>query len=139
MKIGFTGTREGMTEPQFKAFEELFFLLNPVALLHGCCLGADKQAHDLAYPTVRVEAFPPVDKFLAFNPIGASTVHPEDKFLDRNKKIVDNSTILIATPRDFNEELRSGTWSTIRYAKNLGKGIYIIYPDGRIEEIEATK
>jgi hypothetical protein len=37
--------------------------------------------------------------------------------LVRNRNIVDACTILTAAPRSTAEELRSGTWSTVRYAR----------------------
>lgn len=42
----------------------------------------------------------------------------EKPYLQRNLDIIKNSSILIACPVNKNkEELRSGTWSTIRRAK----------------------
>jgi hypothetical protein len=49
-------------------------------------------------------------------------------YLDRNRDIVDNCDLLIATPKETTEVLRSGTWSTVRYAKKIGKPIVIIEP-----------
>jgi hypothetical protein len=50
--------------------------------------------------------------------------------LDRNKMMVDDCEALIATPRLMVEELRSGTWSTIRYARKCRKPVHIVWPDG---------
>jgi hypothetical protein len=52
-------------------------------------------------------------------------------YLERNKKMVDNSELLLALPIGV-ETLRSGTWSTVRYARKLGKPIVIIWPTGSI-------
>ena len=44
----------------------------------------------------------------------------EKSYLHRNIDIIKNSSLLIACPVDKNkEELRSGTWSTIRQARKL--------------------
>lgn len=51
----------------------------------------------------------------------------------RNHDIVDATEWLIATPKKF-EEIRSGTWATVRYAKKVKKPVTIIWPDGSIEE-----
>ena len=52
---------------------------------------------------------------------------PRD-YLDRNKDIVNNCDLLIAAPKENTEVLRSGTWSTVRYAKQLGVTVVIIEP-----------
>lgn len=54
---------------------------------------------------------------------------PED-LLARNRDIVDETEILIACPGHMHEELRSGTWSTIRYAVKIQRPHIIIWPDG---------
>jgi hypothetical protein len=60
----------------------------------------------------------------AFNE--ADVLMEEKPYLERNLNIVKNSSILIACPIDKNkEELRSGTWSTIRQAKKAKIPIYI--------------
>jgi hypothetical protein len=46
-------------------------------------------------------------------------------FLDRNKDIVNSCDILIACPENDIEVLRSGTWSTIRYAKKINKPVLL--------------
>jgi len=43
---------------------------------------------------------------------------------------VDETEWLWAIPGEFKEVLRSGTWSTIRYARKKGKKVLIIWPDG---------
>ena len=42
--------------------------------------------------------------------------------------------MLIACPASADEELRSGTWATIRYARRKLKRIYLILPDGTVQE-----
>lgn len=41
---------------------------------------------------------------------------------------------MIATPSSKEEELRSGTWSTVRYARKLRRPVTLIYPDGSVVE-----
>ena len=44
-------------------------------------------------------------------------------YLERNKNIVNAVDFIIAAP-DGPEKVRSGTWSTVRYAKKVGtKGV----------------
>lgn len=63
----------------------------------------------------------------AFNQ--SDSILPVKAYLDRIKDIVDMSDILIATPESVKEVLRSGTWSTVRYAKRAGKEVIICNPD----------
>jgi predicted Rossmann fold nucleotide-binding protein DprA/Smf involved in DNA uptake len=44
---------------------------------------------------------------------------------------VNETGVLVAMP-DGPEELRSGTWATVRYARKQGKDGRIIYPDGLV-------
>jgi hypothetical protein len=54
----------------------------------------------------------------------------EDKdFLERNRDIVDRVEILIAAP-EGPEVQRSGTWSTVRYARGKVIPIYLLRPKG---------
>jgi len=50
--------------------------------------------------------------------------------LTRNHDIVDCTELLIACPKSMKEELRSGTWATVRYARKLERPVIIIYPNG---------
>jgi hypothetical protein len=42
---------------------------------------------------------------------------------------VDQTEVLIATPRGFKEELRSGTWACVRYPRKAGRPMHIVRPD----------
>ena len=45
----------------------------------------------------------------------------------------DETDMLVACPKGP-EEVRSGTWSTVRFARKRGKRIVIIMPDGTVTE-----
>jgi hypothetical protein len=47
MKIGFTGTRKGMSQHQKEQFVLKMFELDPSEFRHGDCEGADAEAHDI--------------------------------------------------------------------------------------------
>lgn len=139
MKIGFTGTRNGMTEAQKNAFEDylisLCFGKSGDEFHHGDCVGADEQSQEIA------EIYGGADNFLHIHPCNlkeqrancvGDIVYDELPPLERNKIIVDSCDILVAAPKGFEEELRSGTWSTIRYARKIGRQIVIILPDGSL-------
>ena len=134
VSVGFTGTRHGMTEKQKSSFRELIGKLRPCRFSHGDCIGADSDAHDIVRETLKdcyISLFPPIysDK-RAFKE--ADFTFEKDEYLARNRKIVDNSAIMVAAPGENTEQLRSGTWSTVRYARKKNRNIRIIYPDGRI-------
>jgi hypothetical protein len=57
---------------------------------------------------------------------------PTKPYLDRNKYIVRDIVSLIATPAEAEEQLRSGIWSTVRFARKQGKPVVLILPDGEI-------
>ena len=54
----------------------------------------------------------------------------EKEYLVRNHNIVDSTDMLIGCPKEMQEQLRSGTLATIRYAKKKNKKIIIIFPNG---------
>ena len=49
-------------------------------------------------------------------------------YLERNRSIVDACNVMIATPKEMEHTLRSGTWATVRYAWQKKKNIIIIPP-----------
>lgn len=143
MDIGFTGTQRGMTEAQA---EEVWGTLMVMSLIipqgqlnahHGLCIGADYSFHvmcrGLAIPII---GHPPINKSkeAKFNLLEFAYLWDDKEYLDRNTDIVNCSTSLIATPGEMEEQLRSGTWSTIRKAKRKGIRGTIIFPDGSSEE-----
>lgn len=144
IQIGFTGTQSGMTTAQKQTIIKLFQALcwgkrglcepggfEPGELHFGDCIGADKELYtmSLALPNVkRIGHIPDNNSKRAFCKYDEE--RPPKPYLDRNHDIVDESEILIATPKEYKEQLRSGTWATIRYAQKRGIKIVTIYPDG---------
>ena len=59
-------------------------------------------------------------------------IRPAKPPLDRNHDIVERCDLLIATPHTVEEQLRSGTWATIRYARKVHRPHYIIRPCGQL-------
>ena len=119
--IGFTGTQKGMTEAQIKRVGHLLVLHSGV-VHHGDCTGADAQCHDLALMTGHaVEIHPPTNERARAWKKGAAHMHPAKPYLVRNHDIVDAVQMLIATPKTATEELRSGTWATVRYARTQAR------------------
>ena len=121
MILGVTGSR--IARPQ-KTLERLYAFLNDnqvTELHHGDCIGWDQQCHDIcAAHGIKTVAHPPNDQRYRAG-CAADVILPEKPYLERNKDIVRASGFLIAAP-DGPERLRSGTWSTVRYAKNVNVG-----------------
>lgn len=139
MKIGFTGTRDGMTEEQIKVLLKcVMFDTQITEAHHGMCVGADVQFHDIIRkidPNGFIKIIGhPASNFRHYKPMtGRLDVVREAKpSLRRNHDIVDECDILIATPKSEKEWLRSGTWSTVRYAHKINRDVVIINPDGGI-------
>ena len=133
IKIGFTGNRYGLRPDQKTQIEALLDKYENITVSHGDCLGSDTDFHSLctdykkAHPdkTITIHIYPPDNQRLrGFNK--GDVVMKERPYLERNMDIIKNCSLLIACPVDKNkEELRSGTWSTIRQAKKLKLTTYI--------------
>jgi len=137
MHVGFTGTRRGMTELQWRAFREILRNGFWHSFHHGDCVGADDEAATLVYehksPLTKVIRHPPLAGTLRANNHCYHETRPEKPYLERNRAIVNETMRLIAAVSGP-EEIRSGSWSTVRYARKLGRQITIIYPDGSVVE-----
>jgi hypothetical protein len=132
--IGFTGTQKGMTEAQKKTLRGL---LDGGAgeLHHGDCIGADAEAHDIADECgYAIILHPPTNySKRAWCEAPKHMMRPEKPYLDRNRDIVRETASLIAAPAEPEEQLRSGTWSTVRFARKAGKPVFVILPDGTVQ------
>jgi hypothetical protein len=136
LSIGFTGTQEGMTSEQKQAVIKMLTQLKEEIseVHHGDCLGADADFHRIAIGlNLPVILHPPIKPDKRAYCSDWVEARPKKDYLVRNKDIVDDSDVLIATPRHPKEELRSGTWATVRYAKRIKKRVVIILPDGKIQ------
>lgn len=137
MRVGFTGTREGCTPAQGGALARYVRDNAATEFHHGACRGADAEAvtHFKAHhPNARVVAYPCDLNMTHRGALAASTEsRPEKPPLERNRDIVNAADVLFACPKGP-EERRSGTWSTIRYARRCLKPVVIFWPDGTITE-----
>lgn len=139
MRIGFTGTRNGMTDRQKRQLKEgiIFYQYSEgnFEFHHGGCIGSDEEAHDLAYNmNVKIVIHPPIDdKYAMEYEIYRDKnldveILPAKDYLDRNHDIVDACDLIIAAVETREEQLRSGTWATIRYARKHNKRLVILEP-----------
>jgi hypothetical protein len=145
MIVGFTGTRDPITEEQR---EWLHFTLDNLQVdeaHHGACVGADLEFHSAC---VRrhfvIKVHPPIKtKFLAVECLTKRpgvTVLPAKEYFPRNRDIAGVCDGLIALPKHLTRPLSEmhwgGTWYTVDYAQRLFKPVIICYPDQRIEKLE---
>lgn len=129
---GFTGTQKGMTDAQKAKLAYELSIFRPREFHHGDCVGADSEAHDIVrriLPDCKIVIHPPTDSKKRAYKKGDVILDPLP-YLERNHRIVEMTRCLVACPAESNEVLRSGTWSTIRYAGRKNKTQYIILPDG---------
>jgi len=109
---------------------EIVKIMEPTEVHHGCCEGADQQIGVIARDMrIRVIAHPPLDESkMAFCP--SDEQRPPKAYMARNQDIVDECDVLMAAPKGMKEELRSGTWATVRRARKSERRIVIVWPDG---------
>lgn len=131
MRLGFTGTRKGMTVAQRFVFADILKATASGELHHGDCLGADAGAHSIACDLGwDIIIHPPKNNKARAFCRPAKVIAPPDDFIVRNHHIVDDTEMLVAAPGSECEDLRSGTWATVRYARKLRRPIAIIWPSG---------
>lgn len=129
IKVGFTGTQKGMTEHQKTELIELLEEFpTGTEFHHGDCVGADRQANDIAFTYRLILVIHPPSKNTKRAFCMGHRSEPPKPYLVRNKNIVSECDILIAAPGEYQEQKRSGTWYTIRKAKEAHKDIRILYP-----------
>lgn len=120
-RVGVTATRHPLVPEQFEWLSRrLGDLYVPGAELHhGDCVNGDAQAHTVGHALgYRIFVHPPLQTRWRAYTVGDVTLEPRD-FIVRNRAIVDLSSVLLAVP-DGPEIIRSGTWSTVRYARRVG-------------------
>jgi len=136
MIVGFTGTRQGMTEHQREQIHELLRTGGVSEAHHGDCVGADADFHELCVGLgIFVVIHPPINpKQRAYCKLAShrrgSTELPRE-YLQRNRDIVAQSDLLIGCPSESEEpapQRGQGTWSTIRWARRFGHDVRVVWP-----------
>lgn len=158
MILTFTGTRRGTTPAQLLAAFNLVVLYAPERFLHGGAPGADAEIDDLVAPwywergsgekrlLAAIFGTPPIGVYPAEVDRHAhwmiraeyaairEVYEPQDP-LRRNRIMARLCHRLVACPAEqIGESLRSGTWATVRYAREAGKPVTIVRPDGKMED-----
>ena len=137
MVIGFTGTRNGMTNEQISQVCRIlhsFRASDECEGLHGDCIGADAD-FDAACAALQI---PTQCRPCTFENLRARCTDAISKPMapmDRNRAIVADADVMIACPPNYTPIKRgSGTWATIGFAKRAGKRLIVVYPDGRVDD-----
>lgn len=134
MILGFSGSRAGMANLQIgSVLDVLWDLPSKITELHhGDAIGADHQMHLIIrehFSSVIITAHPcNIASQRAY--CGADKWEGPLPPLERNSNIVAACAVLLATPAEAEEVMRSGTWATVRRARKAGKPIVIVLPDG---------
>lgn len=142
MIIGFTGTSSGMTEEQLVAVEDLVskliepFDLSWVSAVHGDCVGADEDFDKIVEPKgIRRLIYPCTYEGMRAFCKDAHFVAEPKRPMQRNRDIVARAHVMIATPPNYVKIKRgSGTWATIGFTRRAKKPLYIVFPNGKIQE-----
>lgn len=140
MIVGITGTRRLLTIHQVTWLHDQMKYAH--ASHHGACMGADSISHTLALRReIPITVHPPVDLRYAdlstLVNLPGVTVLDKKPYLERNRDIANACEVLLALP-DGPERVRSGTWSTIRYARKIGRRGWICFPDGSIKSLASV-
>lgn len=117
MKIGFTGTRKGMSRSQVEQLQNVLDWFGITYGLghefhHGDAIGADSEAKAVARDRFDTDLVIP-------HPAGNDP-------LARNREIVALCDVLVAAPYTDVEERRGGTWHTVRRARDAGKPVVML-------------
>lgn len=132
--VGFTGTRNGMSDRQKEHLRK--FLENFASEFHhGDCVGADEEAHLIALEVKipKIVIHPPAQRVLAAG-CTFKYGHAESQvvllspapYIVRNHNIVEATQGLVAAPQTMQEQVRSGTWATVRHARKMHKFVHIL-------------
>ena len=132
-KISIITSRFDITKRQLDGFRDFLSSFNKET--HSVILGGDDADYDVYLSLLaqgfKVKIYPHsgnqngLDKYN-----GAEVVALSLPLRDRNKKMIDDCTILIGIPQTFNEFEDSPAWKTIRYAMSIDREVYVISPNG---------
>jgi hypothetical protein len=139
--LGVTGSRHGLTQAQMTTVTRLlrqyaapWGVFGTLELHHGDCAGVDVQvasiAAGLGYRTV---SHPPTNESWRGWHV-SDEIRPPRDYLARDRTIVHECELLIACPSTHWPQARSGTWYTIRYARQVRRPLLLVSPTGEVIE-----
>jgi hypothetical protein len=123
-----------MTPAQQAALRDLIRNTHMSALIHGGCHGADRQAHTIWENEHRtapsIYAGDMTQWLFSKKHFPRSPLRLYESYTLRNMAIVGDSDWLVAAPATPYELIRSGTWQTLRIARQRRLHTILIVPDG---------
>lgn len=123
-----------MTDAQRVAVAAILDEVGVTVAHHGDCIGADAEFHDLARARsgslIVIHPGPATDADHA-GKTGDERREPMNH-MKRNKTIVTESTVVIATPFEDVEQEFGGTWKTIGMARKAKRPLAIVMRDGTV-------
>lgn len=127
MRVGVTATRNGATGRQLSILRAHLISIGATEMHHGDCIGGDADAHMVGrLLDLRIVGHLPERDHARAHCDFDETREPLP-YLERNRNIIRDTELLIAMP-EGPERLRSGTWSTVRWARRLGLNRLVIMP-----------
>lgn len=139
MIVAFTGTRFALTLKQTRALKSLLDQLGlneQDTVLHGCCTGADTEFHKMCREKkVRIIGYPAYTEQEKLADECDSRHGISYDPLVRNRQMVNGADLVIGAPNTMKDQIRSGTWMTLRHCKKRRKNHHIVYPDGQVESL----
>lgn len=134
--LAFTGTRYGMTRIQVHILRAALYWIEDqygtdVNARHGGCIGSDITFHAACVSrNWAVDVFPStIPNTQGDYKFGDRLhIHKPAPPLQRNTTIIRSANMVIATPNEDYERLRSGTWSTIRKVRTAQLPLLLILP-----------
>lgn len=133
MNIGFTGTRNGMTNEQRETVRYILSAAPPGSVgVHGDCVGADADFDALCKQAgLETYCLPCTFENMRAN-CTAARAEPKPP-MQRNRDIVAQADTMIACPPNT-ERIKqgSGTWATIGFSEKANKPLHVVFPDGSI-------
>jgi hypothetical protein len=128
MKVGVTGTREGMNKAQFEQVKQFLEKYTDSELHHGDCRGVDVEVALLAKGMgYKIVCHPPKSNKEQGH-FGGDDIREPQTYLKRDRNIVDETDILLVVPLQNERQDKGGTWYTYDYALKTGKTVHMAYP-----------
>lgn len=137
MIITVTGSRFGITDEQRQWLWDKVLQLDPDAIHHGACVGADQHAHSIGLKLGKpLIVHPPLNTTWMMEPDWNHpnvTVLPADYYHSRDRAMVNASHIVLGLPnarQPLQGQKLSGTWYTLGYAHHRKVSRMICLPSG---------
>lgn len=120
-----------MTAAQKEKVKELLGVLQPTAVVHGDCVGADEDFDEIC-KELNIHIMVRPCSFAHLRAFCKSEVIAECKDpMTRNRDIVAQADVMIACPPNRERIKRgSGTWATIGFAERSKTKLYVVFPSG---------